>query len=77
MGLRDCAELYKNKLRHLYCRSDIIWYRRVGCVARMMGGEKACTLLPGNPEGKRPLGRPRRRWKGDVKPDRKKKYIVD
>jgi hypothetical protein len=28
--------------------------------------------LTGKPEGKRPLGRPRRRWKGDIKPDCKK-----
>jgi hypothetical protein len=34
-------------------------------------GEKrnACRILEGNPEGKRPLGRPRRRWVGNIKMD--------
>jgi hypothetical protein len=46
--------------------------RGAGRVARMVGEEKACTLLTGKPEGKTQFGRPRRRWKGDVKLDRKK-----
>jgi hypothetical protein len=34
-------------------------------------GEKriACRILEGNPEGKRPLGRPRRRWVDNIKMD--------
>jgi hypothetical protein len=34
-------------------------------------GEKgnACRLLEGNPEGKRPLGRSRRRWVDNIKMD--------
>jgi hypothetical protein len=34
-------------------------------------GEKrnACRILVGKPEGKRPLGRPRRRWVDNVKMD--------
>jgi hypothetical protein len=34
-------------------------------------GEKrnVCRLLVGKPEGKRPLGRPRRRWIDDIKMD--------
>jgi hypothetical protein len=34
-------------------------------------GEKrtAYRLLVGNPEGKRPLGRPRRRWVDNIKMD--------
>jgi hypothetical protein len=34
-------------------------------------GEKrnACTILVGHPEGKRPLGRPRRRWVDNIKID--------
>jgi hypothetical protein len=42
----------------------------------MVEGEKPCMLLTGKREGKRPLGRPRRRWKVDVEPDCKK-YNVD
>jgi hypothetical protein len=29
----------------------------------------ACRILVGKPEGKRPLGRPRRRWVDDIKTD--------
>jgi hypothetical protein len=34
-------------------------------------GEKrnACRILVGNPEGKRPLGRPRHRWLDNIKMD--------
>jgi hypothetical protein len=34
-------------------------------------GEKrnACRILVGKPEGKRPLGRPRRRWVDNIKMD--------
>jgi hypothetical protein len=41
--------------------------RWAGHVARM--GEKriAYRILVGNPEGKRPLGRPRRRWVDNIK----------
>jgi hypothetical protein len=28
-----------------------------------------CRVLVGKPEGKRPLGRPRRRWEGNIKMD--------
>jgi hypothetical protein len=35
----------------------------------MVGGEKACRLLTGKPEGKRPLGRPRHRWEDNIKLD--------
>ena len=43
--------------------------RWAGHVARM--GERRCVyrVLVGKPEGKRPLGRPRRRWKDIIKMD--------
>jgi len=42
--------------------------RWVGNVARM--GEKRCTQgFGGKTEGKRPLGRPRRRWEDNTKMD--------
>jgi hypothetical protein len=37
-----------------------------------LGGEEkrnACRILVGNPEGKRPLGRPRRKWVDNIKLD--------
>jgi hypothetical protein len=37
-----------------------------------MGEErKVCKILVGKPEGKRPLGRPRRRWKNGIRMDLK------
>jgi len=44
--------------------------RWAGHVARM--GEDRCVhrVLVGKPEGKRPLGRPRRRWEDNIKLDR-------
>jgi hypothetical protein len=35
-----------------------------------MGAKRnACKILVGKPEGKRPLGRPRRRWVNNIKMD--------
>jgi hypothetical protein len=36
--------------------------RWAGQIARMGMKRNACRILVGKPEGKRPLGRPRRRW---------------
>ena len=33
------------------------------------GGERCAEVLVGKPEGKRPLGRPRRRWEDNIKMD--------
>jgi hypothetical protein len=38
-------------------------------VARMGEGRRAYRVLVGRPEGKRPLGRPRRRWEDNIKLD--------
>ena len=38
-------------------------------MARMGEGRGVHRILVGNPEGKRPLGRPRRRWDDNVKMD--------
>jgi hypothetical protein len=40
-----------------------------GHVARMGKGRGAYRILVGRPEGRRPLGRPRRRWEDDFKID--------
>jgi hypothetical protein len=34
-----------------------------------MGRRRACRILLGKPEGKRPLGKPRCRWVGNIKMD--------
>ena len=38
-----------------------------GHVARMGQGRGVYRVLVGKPEGKRPLGRPRRRWEDNIK----------
>jgi hypothetical protein len=38
-------------------------------VARMREGRGVHRILVGKPEGKRPLGRPRRRWEDNIKMD--------
>jgi hypothetical protein len=64
-------KLHNKELHNLYsspCIIKIIKSRRMrwaGHVAQM--GEK--RLLVGKPEGKRPLGRPRRRWMNNIKMD--------
>jgi hypothetical protein len=43
--------------------------RWAGLVARMGEGKGAYRVLVGRPDGKRPLGRPRRRWEDNIKMD--------
>jgi hypothetical protein len=43
--------------------------RWAGHVARMGEGRNVYRVLVGKPEGKRPLGRPRRRWEDGIKMD--------
>ena len=44
----------------------MIW---AGHVARMGEGRGVHRVLVGKPEGKKPLGRPRRRWEDNIKVD--------
>jgi hypothetical protein len=43
--------------------------RWAGNVARIRETRNAYRILAGKPEGKRPLGRPRRRWVNNIKMD--------
>jgi hypothetical protein len=43
--------------------------RLAGHVARMEETRNAYRIFLGKPEGKRPLGRPRRRWVDNIKMD--------
>ena len=50
----------------------VIKYRRLrwaGHVARMEEGRSAFKIFTGKPTGKRPLGRPRRRWEDNIRMD--------
>jgi hypothetical protein len=63
------------ELHNLYSSPDIIRQiksrrmRWAGHVARMGEGRNVYRVLVGKPEGKRPLGRPRRRWEDGIKMD--------
>ncbi|KAJ4451108.1 hypothetical protein ANN_02548 [Periplaneta americana] len=71
----EWKKLHNAELHALYSSPDIIRNiksRRLkwaGHVARMRECRNACRLLVGRPEGKRPLGRPRRRWADNIKMD--------
>jgi hypothetical protein len=43
--------------------------KRAGHVASMGAQRNACMALAGKPEGKRPLGRPRRKYVDNIKMD--------
>ena len=43
--------------------------RRAGHVARMEEGRSAFKILTVKPTGKKPLGRPRRRWEDNIRMD--------
>jgi hypothetical protein len=68
-------KLQNVELHNLYsspCIIRIIKSRKMrwaGHFARMGEKRNVCRLLVGNPEGKRPLGRPRRRWIDNIKMD--------
>jgi hypothetical protein len=68
-------KLYNVELHNLYSSPSIIRIiksRRmkwVGHVARIGEKRNVCRLLVGKPEGKRPLGRQRRKWIDNIKMD--------
>jgi len=72
---REWRKLHNEKLSDLYCSPNIVRVvksRRVrwaGHVARMGVRRGVQRVLVGKPEGKRPLGRPRRRWEDNIKMD--------
>jgi hypothetical protein len=70
-----CRKLYNEELHNLYSSPSIIRMiksrrmRWAGHVALMGEKRNLYRILVGNPEGKRPLGRPRRRWVDNIKMD--------
>jgi hypothetical protein len=67
--------LHNEELYNLYSSPNIIrviksrrirWAGHVACMGDRRG---AYRILVGRPEGRRPLGRPRRRWEDNIKMD--------
>jgi hypothetical protein len=69
------GKLHNDELHSLYSSPNIVRViksrrmRWAGHVACMGEGRGVYRGLVGRPEGKRPLGRPRRRWKDNIKMD--------
>ena len=68
-------KLYNEELSDLYSLPNIVRvvkFRRMRCVGHVAGmgeGRGVHRVLVVKPEGKRPLGRPRRRWEDNIKID--------
>jgi hypothetical protein len=68
-------KLYNDELHNLYSSPNIVRViksrrlRWAGHMARMGEGRGVYGVLVGWSEGKRPLGRPRRRWEDNIKMD--------
>jgi hypothetical protein len=66
-------KLHNGELHNLYSSPDMIRQMKsrkmnlAGTVARMGEKRKVYRVLAGNPEGKRPLGRPRPRWEDRIR----------
>ena len=71
----EWRKLHNEELRGLYSLPNIVRVvksrrmRWAGHVARMGEGRDVHRVLVGKPEGKSPLGRPRRRWEDNIKMD--------
>ena len=71
----ELRKLHNEELNDLYCSPNIFRViksriiRWAGNVARMGERKHVCRILVGKTAGKRPLGRPRRRWEDNIKMD--------
>ena len=71
----EWRKLHNEELSDMYSLPNIVRVvksrrmRWAGHVARMGEGRGVHRVLVGKPEGKRPLGRPRRRWEDNIKMD--------
>jgi hypothetical protein len=71
----EWRRLHNEELNDLNSSPNVIWViksRRmkwVGQVVHMWERRGAYRFSVGNPEGKRPLGRPRHRWEDNIKMD--------
>ena len=71
----EWRKLHNEELNDLYCSPNIVRViksrrmRWAGHLARMGESRGVYRVLVGKSEGKRPLGRPRRRWEDSIKMD--------
>jgi hypothetical protein len=71
----EWRRLHNEELNTLYSSPNIIRViksrrmRWVGHVARMRENRGVYSILVGRHEGRRPLGRPKRRWENNIKMD--------
>jgi len=71
----EWRKLHNKELNDLHSLPNIVWVvksrrmRWAGHVARMGEDRGVHRVLVGKSEGKRPLGRPRRRWEDNIKMD--------
>ena len=71
----EWRKLHNEERRDLYSLPNIVRVvksrrmRWAGHVAHVGEGRGVHRVLVGKPEGKRPLGRPRRRWEDNIKMD--------
>ena len=71
----EWRSLHNEKLNDFYCSPNIVRViksrrmRWTGHVARMVEEKGVYRVLVGKVEGKRPLGRPRRRWVDNIMMD--------
>ena len=68
----EWRKLHNEEVNDLYYSLNIVRViksRWTGHVARMGEGRGVYRVLVGKPEGKRPLGRPRRRWEDNIEMD--------
>ena len=79
----EWRRLHNEELHGLYDSPDVVRImksrrlRWAGYVARMGEKRRLYSIVVGKPEGKRPLGRPRRRWEDNIRRDLREVGIRD
>jgi hypothetical protein len=71
----EWRKIHNEELDDLCCSPSIVWVikssrmRWAGHVERLRESRGVDRVLVGKPEGRRPLGRPRCRWKDNIRMD--------